>query len=45
MGGLVGLSILWSQDKKAGLTSIPYLGKYSINSMKETISQAYKQFW
>jgi len=41
---VVGLSILHTRARKAGLKGIPYQGEHSITQMQEYISNAYKQF-
>jgi len=43
--GKVGLSILNSRACKAGLREVPIHGEYEIQSLKDLISKAYKQFW
>jgi len=39
----VGLSILKSWARKAGVTQIPYIGDVTIATIQETILKAYKQ--
>jgi len=43
-GGNVSLSILRSQAKKAHIDTIPYSGDYTIKTLQDNISKAYKQF-
>jgi len=43
-GGKVRLSILWMRAKKAGLETVPFPSKYSIQEVQALISKAYKQF-
>jgi len=43
-GGKVGLSILQTHLKKAGLTMVPHPGELSIQFLKDQVFQAHKQF-
>jgi len=44
LGGKVGLSILRSRVKKAGLERVPFPGELTRETIKGHISKAYKQF-
>ncbi len=43
-GGKVGLSILVTRAKKAGIDQVPFLGECSLDQIQQNISKAYKQF-
>jgi len=43
-GGKVGLSILVTRAKKAGIDQVPFLGECALDQIQQNISKAYKQF-